>query len=51
LETKLKEGPPEDELEQIGLRSEVLLDEFDKLKEELAPGRTGSVGSPRSAGR
>jgi hypothetical protein len=37
LETKLKESPPEDELEQIGLRSEVLLDEFDKLAEELKP--------------
>jgi HK97 family phage major capsid protein len=37
LETKLKEGPPAEDLEQIGLRSEVLLDEFDQLVEELKP--------------
>jgi HK97 family phage major capsid protein len=37
LEAKLKEGPPAEDLEQIGLRSEVLLDEFDQLTEELKP--------------
>jgi hypothetical protein len=37
LEAKLKEGPPPEDLEQIGLRSEVLLDEFDQLTDELKP--------------
>src|SRR5215207_8164713 len=37
LEAKLKEGPAVEEQEEIGLRSEVLMEEFEKLQEELAP--------------
>jgi HK97 family phage major capsid protein len=37
LEAKLQEGPPAEDLEQISLRSEVLLDEFDQLTEERKP--------------
>lgn len=37
LETKLQEGPAAEELEDISLRSEALLGEFDELTTELEP--------------
>jgi HK97 family phage major capsid protein len=37
LEKKLQEGPPEEETNQISLRSEALVQEFDELVTELAP--------------
>jgi hypothetical protein len=37
LKAKLDEGPPEDQLEEIGLRADALTQEFDELDKELAP--------------
>jgi HK97 family phage major capsid protein len=37
LEQKLNEGPPEDQLEDISVRTDALLQEFDELKVELEP--------------
>jgi HK97 family phage major capsid protein len=37
LEVKLKEGPGEDELEQLSVRTDALTQEFDELKGELEP--------------
>lgn len=37
LEKKLNEGPPEEEVEQIGIRSDALFQEFEELKEQLQP--------------
>ena len=37
LQKKLEEGPPEDQLEDISLRSDALVQEFDELADELKP--------------
>jgi HK97 family phage major capsid protein len=51
LEVKVNEGPPEDELEELGVRTDALLQEFDELTEELKPlaEREQRIASVRAA--
>jgi len=51
LEAKVNEGPPEDELEELGVRTDALLQEFDELKAELEPlaEREQRIASVRAA--